>query len=101
MTGAGPKRMLESSDGLFFGVGLTSCGWVRALQHKMLDLLNPFGFSSQRSYLLASTDSGLADLVGSKEDGGRCGTDGPMARPQEGGRYGWRLEERGGRPGWQ
>lgn len=36
----------ESRERLFFGVGLTSRGWVRALQHAMLELPNPFGFSS-------------------------------------------------------
>lgn len=101
---SGPKSTPASRERLFFGVGLTSRGWVRALPHAMLELPNPFGFSSsQRSYFtgLHRPTRGRADLVGGEEDGGRGGADGPVARPQQGGRDGRRLEERGGGPGRQ
>lgn len=103
MTGVAPKRTLESGD-LLFGVGaqVVSCVWQLggAQQHKMLRLLDPFGFPALLSYWPQPTGD-LRTLVGSEEDGGGSGADGTVAWPQQSRRYGWGLEERGRWPRWQ
>lgn len=73
ISGAVPKSTLEPSDFLVFGVG---AGVARR------------GAGGRRS-------------VGREQDGGGRGADGPVARPQQGGRYGRRLEQRRRRPGRQ
>lgn len=98
--GTGRDSALEPGLHLSVEVGLGGgphfvSGWVGYLQsHTWLRLLESFGLFFY-TFPLTWPVAGCKCLVRGKEDGGRCGTDGPMARPQQRRRNGCSLEERG------